>query len=120
MNRSHRMSVSLPGLVCALVLLSGGGFIAQAQDNAPPTEQSSSSSGDVQERGLQRGTFGVPSGNLPVLKPGPVGFYCLQSKGKCYCDRSQTADCDLMKAYVCLPGSYKDTTVLDGECDAKR
>jgi len=115
MNRSH-LSVNVPGLLCALVLLAGGGSIAQAQDKAPATEQSSPSSGDVQERGLLRAPLGTVA---PAIRTGPVGFYCLQSEGKCYCDRTTRGDCDLMKAYVCAPGSYTDSTPLDGECYAK-
>ena len=117
MNRSQRISGYVPGLLCALVLLSGGVSMARAQDNAPATEQSSSSSGDVKERGILRTPLGAVA---PNIRQAPVGFYCLQSQGKCYCDRSSTADCDLMKAYVCIPGSYINTTVLDGECTAKR
>ena len=83
----------------------------QKTEPAPP--------GDVQERSIQRGTFGgplAPSTNPPVLKPRASGFWCKQSENTCYCDRTETADCDLMKAYVCSPGSYVNTTVLDGEC----
>jgi hypothetical protein len=115
MNRSH-LSVYVPELLCALVLLAGGGSIAQAQDKAPATEQSSPSSGDIQERGLLRAPLGTVA---PAIRTGPVGFYCLQSEGKCYCDRTTRGDCDLMKAYVCAPGSYTDSSPLDGECYAK-
>jgi hypothetical protein len=108
------------GLMLGLIWILMGAPGALAADE--PGKQGTAPSGDVQERGFQRGTFGGQLGTAtrpPVIDPRPTGFYCLQSKNTCYCDRTETADCDLMKAYACVGGTYKDTTVLDGECTSK-
>lgn len=97
-------------LVLGLIWILMGAPAALAGDE--PSKQDTAPSGDVQDRGIQRQL----SRPLPSIPARPTGFYCTQSNKTCYCDRSQVADCDLMKAMVCSPGSYKDTTVLDGEC----
>jgi hypothetical protein len=101
-------------------LLMGGASFAQAADETSPgssPEQSPPASGDVQERGFQR-QLGRPLAPISVLPKPPSGFYCIKSKNTCYCDRSTKGDCELMQDIACSPNTYKDTTVLDGECKA--
>jgi hypothetical protein len=107
-------------LILGLISILMGAPAALAADE--PGKQPTAPSGDVQERALPRAQFGgtmAPATRPPVVDPRPTGFYCLQSKNTCYCDRTELADCDLMKAYACAAGTYKDTTVLDGECTSK-
>lgn len=104
----------------ALVLSIGGTSLAHATDAPASPEQSAPATGDVQDRGIQRGQFGGTLAPAVILPDRRSGFYCLQSQGKCYCDRTQSGDCDLMKGYVCQAGTYVNTSVLDGECTAKR
>ena len=104
----------------SLTILIGGISLASAADAPPSPEQSAPATGDVQDRGIQRGQFGGTLAPAVILPDRRSGFYCLQSQGKCYCDRTQSGDCDLMKGYVCQAGTYVNTSVLDGECSAKR
>lgn len=106
-------------LACAL-FTGGISFVQAADDTQPPTVPGSSVPGsdDVQDRGIQRGQLGQPLAPIPVLPKRPSGFYCLKSNRTCYCDRSKQGDCALMRELICAPGTYKDTTPLDGECTA--
>ena len=106
-------------LVLGLIWILMGAPAALAADE--PTKQPTTPPGDVQERGIQKGTFGGPMG--PVTKtPGTVttGFYCTKSNKTCYCDRTAKGDCEMMNSMVCAGGTYKDTSPLDGECKALR
>ena len=102
------------GLVLGLIWTLMGAPGALAADE--PGKQGTAPSGDVQERGFQRGTFGGTM--APAIKPRPTGWYCTLSNKTCYCDRTTRGDCDNMKANVCADGTYKDTSPLDGECSA--
>jgi hypothetical protein len=103
------------------LFIGGISLVHAAEDpqSSQAPEQSAPASGDVQERGIRRGQFGGAVTKPPVVNPRPTGFYCLQSKNTCYCDRTVSNDCDLMKSLVCAPGTYENTTVLDGECTAR-
>jgi hypothetical protein len=88
--------------------------LSNAADEVSPREQPPPSSGDVQERGLQRRPLGGTTTG-PLREIGPVGFTCDAKTRTCSCRLSKTGDCDLMKAVACgsdfnCPGSSQTCT----------
>ena len=102
-------------LVLGLIWVLMGAPAALAADE--PGKQTPPS-GDVQERGFQRGTFGGQLGT--TTKPqGPTitGWYCTLSNKTCYCDRTTKGDCEQMNAMVC-DGPPVNTHIDTAECKA--